>query len=277
MNELYTQEFISQAKQAGVPQEKVAQLLQRVDEISKRKVKTASVKTASAKLDIVDSLIQGAGLQKTASSVSYVQGVLNEAFTNGANVAQAINFTKQALDATASRINFMEKVRSIQKDPQLSQYAEGFILAAKTAGMTNDEAVSLLVDLVEREKHAEGGDPMFKQAPPAGAGGPPPGDPAQGAPEGDPAAGAPPMPPGGPGGDPSQGGPGGNPEEAQILQMLQSLPPEEQQQIIQQLLAAISGGQGGPGGPGAGGPPPGMAGPGGPGGAPQPGGPQGPA
>ena len=249
MTDLYTQEFINQARRAGVPQEKVASLLERVNQISQRKTKTAS-----QTFDLVDSLIKGAGLQKTASSVSYVQGVLNEAFTAGANLPEAINFTKQALDATSKKVAFMEKVSAVQADPHLSQYAEGFILAAKTAGMTNDEAVSLVIDLIDREKRA--GDPMFKQAP-----GGPGSDPSQSAPDADPAAGSP------PGGDPSQGG--GDPQEQQILQMLASLPPQEQQQIIQQLLAAISGGgQGGPGGPppgaGAGGPPPGASGPGGP-------------
>ena len=261
MNNLYQQEFVNQALKSGVPQQKVAALLQRAEEIANRPSKTT--KTAATKLDLVDSLITGAGLEKSASSVSYVQGILNEAFTGGANLPQAISFTKQALDATSKRLAFMEKVSAIANNPQLNQYAEGFITTAKTAGLSQDEAVSLLVDVVDREKAAADSPDMFKQAPGGTPGGAP-------APQDDPAAGAPPS---GPGGDPAAGG---NPEEAQILQMLQSLPPEEQQQIIQQLLAAISGGAGGQGGPGAGGPPPAMAGPGGPGGAPQPGGPQGP-
>jgi hypothetical protein len=255
MNDLYTQEFVKQAQQAGLAQEKIATLLQRASQIANR----SNIKTASKKLDIVDSLIKDAGLQKTASSVSYVQGILNEALTSGANIPQAIGFTKQALYATGQKIVFMDKVAAIQANPQLSQYAEGFLSSAKTAGLSQDEAVNLLVDLVDNEKRA-GGDDMFKGAP-AGAGGPPPG---AGAPMDDPSAGGPPgMGPGDPGAGgppPGAGGPppgGGEAEEAQILQMLQSLPPEEQQEVIQQLLAAISGGQGGPGGPGAGGPPPG--------------------
>lgn len=285
MNELYQREFVSQALQSGVPREKIAALLERAENIAQRRTKTA----AAPKGDLVDSLIKGAGLQKTASSISYVQGVLNEAFNSGANLPQAIAFTKQALDATTQKVAFMEKVSAIAASPVLSKYAEGFLESAKTAGLSHDEAVSLLVDIVDREKQAAdqaGGPDMFKQAPGAGAPGGDPSGGQGGPPDSDPMAGMPPgggaMGPAGPdGGDPSggMGGPGqSDPQMAQILQELASLPPEEQQQIVQQLLAAISGGgQGGPGGPGAGGPPPGAMGPGGPGGAPQPGGPQGPA
>ena len=271
MKEIYQREFVNQALQAGVPREKIASLLERAEQISKRKVKTAS----APKGDLIDGLLQNAGLQKTASSVSYAQGILNEAFQSGATLPQAINITKQALDASGKKVVFMEKVSAIANNPQLSQYAEGFMAAAKTAGLSHDESVSLLVDIVDREKQAAGADSMFKQSP----GGPPDAS----APDSDPAAGSPPSGPGGPPpSDPSggQGAPGSDPQEAQILQMLASLPPQEQQQIIQQLLAAISGGQGGPGGPppGAGGPPPGAGGPPpGAGGPPPMGGPGGPA
>ena len=248
MNDLYVQEFVKQAMQSGVPQETIAALLNRANEISNRQVKTAATKN----IDIVDSLIAEAAMQKTASSVSYVHGIMNEAITNGANVPQAIQFTKQALAETTKKLTFMEKVSSIVSDPNLRQYAEGFIEMAKQAGLSQDDAVTLLVDVVDREKRAAGepdGDEMFKQ----------PSDQTP-APDSDPAAGSPPV-------DGSS-----DDEEAQILQLLQSLPPEEQQQVIQHLLAAISGGQGGPGGPG--GPPPAdAAGAGGP----PPGGPQGPA
>ena len=264
MNKLYTQELVAQAAQAGVPQEKIAALLQRAEEIASRN----TTKTASSKnIDIVDGLLQEAGMQKTASSVSYVQGILNEAFNSGANLPQAIGFTKKALVATNEKIAFMEKVSAISGNPKLAQYADGFLKKAKEAGMGDDEALSLLVNVIDREKQAGGPDDMFKHAP------------SQGGPGGDPGAGAGGPPMGAPdaGGIEGPGSPGGDPQEAQILQMLQSLPPEEQQQIIQQLLAVISGGQGGPGGPSG----PGAGGPGGPAGAPppgpQPGGPQGPA
>src|ERR1035438_584303 len=100
MNSIYQQEFVNQAVKSGVANEKIAALLERAEEITKRK----STKTASSKLDLVDSLIQGAGMDKTASSVSYVQGILNEAFQSGANLPQAINITKQALDATTQKL-----------------------------------------------------------------------------------------------------------------------------------------------------------------------------
>ena len=249
MNELYTQEFVKQALQSGVPQEKIAALLQRADEISTRTTKTAGTQNT----DIIGDLLTGANMEKSASSVSYVHGILNEAFTNGANIPQAIVFAKTALDATNERLAFMQKVSSIKNDANLNQYAEGFMNSAKQAGMTENEALELLVDLVDKEKQANDG--MFKQ---------PSDSQAQGADaEG---TGAPPV------GQPAHG----SDEEAQIIQMLQSLPPEEQQQIIQQLLAAISGGQGGLSGPppSAGGLPPSAGGP--PPGAMAPGGPQGP-
>jgi hypothetical protein len=252
MNELYVKEFVKQAMQQRVPQTKIAALLQRASQIV-----NSQVKAASTKLDIVDGLIKESGLQKTASSVSYVHGILNEALVNGADVPEAIQFTKQALDATNKRINFMEKVSKIANDPKLNLYAEGFIEKAKIAGMEQDEAIQLLVDVVDREKRAAGDDEMFKH-PTDGMEVPP-------APEGDPSVGAP------PGMNPGAGNSTDDAEVAQILQMLQSLPPEEQQQIIQQLLAAIGSAQGGPAGPGAGegvapGPlaPPAQAGPGGP-------------
>ncbi len=67
--------------------------------------------------------------------------------------------------------------------------------------------------------------------------------------------------------EPGTEAPGGG-EMAQLEQLLQSLPPEQQEQVIQQLIAELTG-QGGPGGaeggapggPGAGGPPPGAGGP----------------
>lgn len=266
MNNLYVQEFTKQALDNGVPQQNIAALLNKASQIASRQTKTA----AAPKLDIVDSLLKNAGMEKNASSISYVNGILNEAFMNGANVAQALQFTKTALDATNTKLAFMSKVNAIANDPRLSQYAEGFIGMAKQAGLSQDEAVSLLVDVVDREKQAHGSDDstgMFKQPPDAGAGAPP----------SDPSAGAPPSPggPSGPGSDPSQGAPGADAETAQIMQMLQSLPPEEQQQIIQSLLAAISGQGGGPSPAGAG---PAGAPPGGPGAMPpMPAGPQGPS
>jgi DNA-binding transcriptional regulator YhcF (GntR family) len=223
MNQTYSQEFINKALKAGYPQEKIAAVLHRAGVISERNTKLASVKQ-----NLIGTLLDYSGMQKSASSVSYVEGLLKEAFDNGANLAQAAEFTKQALDATCERVTFMNKVSSIANDAELSKYAEGFLMQAKQAGIADDQALSLLVDLVDNVKQAND-EGMFKQ----------PNDPAvPSAPDSDPSAGAPPGM--GAGGD----------QEAQILQMLQSLPPEEQQQIIQQLLATISGGQGGgPGGP----------------------------
>ena len=275
MNDQLAKQFVSHALRAGVPQEKIAALLNKADEISTRRTKTAATK-----FDIVDSLLTNAGLQKTASSVAYTQGLLSEALTNGANVPQAYGFAKQALEATNTKLAFMQKVAAISNSPALSKYAEGFLGSAKQAGIADDEALSLLVNVIDNQKQASG-DPMFKSPAPDGApaAGAPPGGGAGGPPPG---AGAPP-PGGAPGGEPPHhgghpGGPEGQvgQEEQQLMELLQSLPPEQQQQIVEQLLAAIQGGgQGGPGGPGGpGGQPPGA-------GAPPPGGggmpPQGPA
>ena len=257
MNDQLAKQFVSHALRAGVPQEKIAALLNKADEISTRRTKTAA-----SKFDVVDSLLSQAGLQKTASSVAYTQGLLSEALNNGANIPQAYGFAKQALEATNVKLAFMQKVAAIGNSPALSKYAEGFLASAKQAGMTDDAALSLLVNVVDNQKQAADGDPMFKSP----------------APDADPSAGAPPG--GAPGGAPGADGQVGQ-EEQQLMQLLQSLPPEQQQQVVEQILAAIQGGgQGGPGGPGgpggqpphgapAGGPPPGGA----PGGMP----PQGPA
>jgi hypothetical protein len=276
MNELYAQAFVKQATANGLPQQKIAAILSRAEQIAQRQTKTASVKS-NQNFDLVTSLLKAAGMEKNASSISFTHGILNEAFMNGANLNEAVQFTKTALDASAKRVQFMQKVAAIANHPTLSQWAEGFLGSAKLAGMTQDDAVALMVDLVDKEKRAGGDDAMFKQ--------PTDGAPA---PESDPAAGAPPMggaggpPPGDPSGGQGQPG-GGDPQIAQILQELQSLPPEVQQQVIQQLLSAIGGGQGGPGPAGAppmggpaGAPPPGAPPMGGPGGPP-PAGPQGPA
>jgi len=241
MNDLYTQEFVKQALQSGIPQEKIATLLNKADEISKRQ--STSTKTASImNQDIIGNLINQAGMSKTASSIAYTNGLFSEALVNGANIPQAMQFVKTALAETSKKVAFMEKVSAIANDPKLSQYAEGFLNRAKQAGLSEDDSVRLLVDVVDREKSAAHPDDMFKSAPP-GAGG----DPSLGGPQG-----APPMP-GGPGGDPGAGadpsgagGPGGD-EEAQILQMIQSLPPEEQHKLISALMAAIQGGGAGPG------------------------------
>lgn len=290
MNELYTREFVKQAAANGLPQQKIAAIINRAQQIAYRQTKTASAKS-NQNYDLVGRLLKSAGMEKTASSVSFTHGILNEAFMNGANLNEALEFTKTALDASAKKIQFMQKVAAIANHPTLGQWAEGFLGSAKQAGMSQDDAVALMVDLVDKEKRAAGDDSaMFKQ--PSDGGAP--------APEGDPSAGAPPMgaggpPPGDPSGgqmdptggqmDPSggQGQPGGGDAQiAQILQELQSLPPEVQQQVIQQLLSVMGGGgQGGPagappGGP-AGAPPPGAPPMGGPGGPPPPqGGPQGP-
>lgn len=228
MNELYTREFISQALNAGVAQEKIAAILERADQISRRSVKTAS----NTEVSLIDALLCEAKFEKTASSEAYAQGILGEALASGATLHQAAQFTKQALDATQAKITFLQKVSAIANDSRLSNYADGFIEFAKKAGLDDDSALALLVETVDVQKQANfGGHPGAH----AGQGGP------GGAPGADAGgAGAPPMAQDG------IEGPSMNGDMQQILQQLEQLPPEIQQQIIQQLLAATQGGgQGG--------------------------------
>lgn len=254
MNEQYVASFVKQALAAGMPQQKIAQLLDKAMEISSR----GSVKTAAANhLDqIVSGLLQGAGLDKTASSVAYTNGILKEALDNGATPEQAIGLAKQALYKTTEDLTVMSKMASISQKQEHAYYAEGFIKAAMGAGMNQADATRACVGLFEK---TAGGD-MFKQGPQAG--GPPSGgDPSDPSGGGDPSQ-----------GDPSQGGPGG-PGGGDSLN---NIPPQLLMQLLQMLAQQQQGGQGGPppgmmppGGPpgmppgGAGGPPQGMP-PGGP-------------
>ena len=270
MNEAYVNSFVKQARAAGMPQQKIAALLDRAYEISSR----GNVKSAADNhLDqLVTGLLGQAGLDKTASSVAYTNGILKEALDQGATPAQAMDCAKNALRKTSEDLTTMGKMASIVQNQDYASYAEGFIKAATTAGLSDADATRAFVNLFEREKRAHGhdGGDMFKHT-----GLPPGGDPSQGGPPGmDPGAGVPPgmddgSAGGPPGGDPSQGGPGGPggqiPPEL-LIQLLQMLAQEQQQQ---------QGGQGGPPGmmPPPGGAPPGMP----PGGAPpggMPGGPQ---
>ena len=255
MNQFYAEQFASQAVASGIPREKVAALLKRAEEISYRR---DSLKTAGAEL--VGRLMNKSGMQKSASSQAYVLGLLKTAFDEGANLPQAYDFCSRALVATNEKLAYMAKVAEVQNSPELSKYAEGFLASAKLAGMNEQDATNLLLNVIEREKRAHGGDDsaMFKHPQDPSSAGTPPGggDPASG---GGPAPGAPPMssapsPDGAPpGGDVGAAGGGDVAQEEQaLMQMLQSLPPNEQQQILQQIISAIQQQQGQGGQPGAG-------------------------
>ena len=119
-------------------------------------------------------------------------------------------------------------------------YIDGFVKRAQDAGLSKEQAMSFLKSAMDPASlaNAGGGDPSQGGGiPGGGAGGPPPGA------------------------DPSQGQPpqsnGGIPPE--IEQMIQQLPPEVLQQLVQEIEAELGqGGQGGdPSQAGAGGPPPG--------------------
>ena len=237
----YVDQFINDALKAGMPREKIASLLSKADEISTRGNKLQP-KLAESYLDnTINQLLTSTGFDKTASSVAYTHGLLKSAIDAGASPAEAMQITKAALAQTYSNLTHMQKVSAVQNDPNLYNYALGFVKSAVAKGYNEQEAWNYVVNLIDQEKQAaHGGNQMFKQ------------DVSQGGPGGA---------PGGPGGDPTGGmggGPGGagggQPSEDDVMALLQSLPPEEQQQVLQQFLAMISGGQGGPGGAGAGSP-----------------------
>ncbi len=218
MNQAYVDSFIKQALSSGVPEEKIAALLHKAEEISLRK----SPKTAEENLNlIVSNLLKEAGLQKTASSVAYTNGILKQALDSGATPDNAITIAKEALDATQARLNYLSKISAIANDAELSNYAEGFLKAAMDAGMTEADATSALISQIDNIKLASS--ELFKQPVSGPDAGPEAGLGDDGAPA------------------PGQGGPQEDP-----LQLIQSLPPEQQQALIQQLLAMIGGGQGGP-------------------------------
>jgi len=168
MNDKYISAFIKQATAAGMPQQKIAALLDKAYEIGSR----GSVKTAAANyLDqTVTTLLSSAGLNKTASSVAYTNGILKEALDQGATPEQAIEFTKRALYQTSNNLGTMSKLAAIAQNKDYASYAEGFIKSAIDAGMSQQDAAQTLVALFEREKRASG-EEMFKQtAAPQGAG-----------------------------------------------------------------------------------------------------------
>ena len=122
-------------------------------------------------------------------------------------------------------------------------YIEGFTKKAQEAGLTVQQAQTLL-------KQA-GMDPSMMAAAGGAGAGPgqsPTGDPSAGGPPGQ---GAPPDPTGGQGGAAGMAaGGGGMGVPPELEQMLQSLPPEVLQQLVQEIQAELgNGGQGGAGAP----------------------------
>ena len=228
MNEQLVNEFIKRALHSGIPQEKVAMLVSKAQEIEFR---NSPQKAAQAQLDtVVTNLLNEAGFDKNASSVNYVHGILKEALDNKCSSDTCIKVAKLALAKTRDNLQTAEKLAAISKNAELADYADGFIKAATSRGYSEEYATKYVINLIENEKRAFG---------PGGMEGQPPAPPAGGMfkqPMPDPSS----LSGGGSGGP---GGPGGMPggPEGQI-----------DPQLIQQLLALISGGQGGGQGPAAG-------------------------
>jgi hypothetical protein len=253
MTEQLVQEFTKRALSAGLPREKVAALISKAAEIQSRRPQ--KVKTAEENLnEIVSSLLTEAGFDKNASSIAYTHGILKEALDHKLSPDATIKVAQQALYKTRENLELAAKLAEISQDPKLAEYAEGFIKAATDNGYSQEDATRYVVDLIQNEKRAVAGGPAGMGAigqPGAGQGGPgamgmfkqPMPDPSQGAsglggPGAGPGAGAPGggmgglealLGQGGPGGPGGQGGPGGEQIDPQMLQ---------------QLLAIISGGQG---------------------------------
>src|SRR6266853_52954 len=103
----YIVDFVKQALAQGIPQTKVAELLNKAQEISNRQ----NTKTAGNNFDEVFSgLIKGAGLDKTNSSVAYTSGLIKESMNLGATPQQAIELTKHALYKTNQDLQLMQKM-----------------------------------------------------------------------------------------------------------------------------------------------------------------------
>lgn len=252
MTDQLVNEFVKRALNSGIPREKVAALVSKAQEIEFR---NAPQKTAQVQLNnIVSNLLNEAGFDKNASSIAYTQGILKEALDNRISPNAAVKVAQLALAKTRANLNTANKLAEISKNAELADYAEGFIKAATSRGYTQEYATNYVINLIEKEKRAAG--PGGQPPMPPGGGGAPGGGGMFKQPMPDPSS------LGGPGGAP--GGPGGQggipPELAALLggqggQGGQQIDP----QMLEQILALISGGQGqgGPGGP----PPQGPQGP----------------
>jgi hypothetical protein len=255
MTEQLVREFTKHALASGLAREKVAALISKAAEIQSRRPQ--NIKTAEANLnEIVSSLLSEAGFDKNASSIAYTHGILKEALDNRISPEATIKVAKLALTKTRENLELATKLAEISRDPGLAEYAESFIKAATDHGYSQEDATRYVVGLIENEKRAVAGGPagMGAVGQPGGAG--------QGSmgmfkqPMPDPSQGGLGGPGGPPGGAPGMGGAGGPPGmgdqggmgglEALLGQGGQGAPGGEQidPQMLQQLLAIISGGQG---------------------------------
>lgn len=233
MNDAQTFQFIKEALASGYSAEEVKNYL------SKQSAETPTVR------EVIHGVIKEAGFSVNSMNEAFLQGVLKEALEAGATFDQATNVARNIANSAA------QKQAAINEHQKLAEYSSDFIKAAVEAGYTEQQGYQLLAYRLS-DKTANDGGPgaMFK------------------GPVGAPAGGQPPMVPPGP---MPGGAPGGLPPGADLMGMLggaggepgaaDGLPPMDQNQLMQLLQLAMSGG-GAPGGeqpPMPAGPPAGQA------------------
>jgi hypothetical protein len=218
MNQNIIDGFIKRAQEVGLSKEQAERFLS--DNLN------INTKTAEQKLDeVITSILTDSGVEKSAQSAAYIEGVLKAAIDKGCNDNQAIEFAKIA--ATNSNLKKMPPIpnNNGKNGEKMAAYAEGFMKAAQEKGFTEGQSLDLLKFAVN---HGRQPAPVEKKADMGGMGGMDGGmDPAM---------------------------------MQQIMQMLQggggaaqqAAPPQGGGLDINSLLASLGGGGGGAGGAGGG-------------------------
>ena len=170
------QGFIKQALQAGVAADNIEQLVaQRFGLASKQAA--AAANQAPSVDSVVTSLLSDAGLNKTAQTAGYVQGLLAEAIDAGASFGQACKVAELALLESKQTL---DKQAAETAAAELAVRQEGFLKAALDAGYDERQAREMLVHRYGSVKQADAGmmpqgmpgmDQLFKQSPSGGMGG----------------------------------------------------------------------------------------------------------
>lgn len=235
MNDAQTFQFIKEAMASGYSAEDIRNYL------SKQSAETPTVR------EVIHGVIKEAGFNVNSMNEAFIQGILKEALDAGATFAQATDIARNVANSAA------QKQAAVVEQQKLAEYTSDFVKAAVEAGYTEQQGYQLLAYRLS-DKTADGGmGDMLKP----GMGGPGAG------------GGQPPMPP--PPGPMPGGAPGGLPPGADLAGMLggagggqpgaEGMPPMDQNQLMQLLQLAMSGG-GAPGGeqpPMPAGPPAGQA------------------
>jgi DNA-binding transcriptional regulator YhcF (GntR family) len=226
MNDAQTFQFIKEAMASGYSAEDIRAYL----------VKQSSEPPTVR--EVIHGVIKEAGFVVNTMNEAFIQGILKEALDAGATFDQATNVARNVANSAA------EKQAAINGQTKLAEYTSDFIKAAVEAGYTEQQGYQLLAYRLSNKTADDGGmGDMLKP----GMGGPGAG------------GGQPPMPP--PPGPMPGGAPGGMPPGADLMGLLggagggqpgaEGMPPMDQNQLMQLLQLAMSGG----GAPGGGQPP----------------------